>query len=112
MQHLITGPTSPSAVTIVNRTDTSFNLRLPADTDRKFDSYEVHVSGFVIIASRNEGSETIVPVPNLIPGTHYEIDVFSSIGKDSNKQTSIVFANTTGYTGRQELSQSMTKRIK
>ena len=73
----------------------------------------MHVSGAVIIgASRNEGSDTIVPVPNLLPGTHYEIDVFSSIGKDGDKQTSIAFANTTGYTGKQELSHSITKPMK
>ena len=73
----------------------------------------MHVTGTGIIrASRNEGSDTIVPVPNLLPGTHYEIDVFSSIGKDGDKQTSIAFANTTGYTGKQEVSHSMTKPIK
>ena len=87
-------------------------MRLPADTDRQFDSYKVYVSGTVIGASRNEGSDTIVPVPNLIPGAHYEIDVFSSIGKDSTKQISEKFASTTGYTGREILSYGLTKPIK
>ena len=97
---LLAGPYRPSEVTIINRTETSFILRLPADTDRQFDSYEVYVSGNIITTNRSEGSDTTVPLPNLIPGTHYEIDVFSSIGKDSTKQISEKFASTTGHTGR------------